>query len=60
MAKFVAFLRGINAGGNKKVPMKELKEVFENHGFEEIKTLLATGNVNFNGTVANTKNIPIL
>jgi uncharacterized protein (DUF1697 family) len=46
MNKYVAFLRGINVGGIK-VPMKELKDAFENLGFKSIKTFLQTGNVVF-------------
>jgi uncharacterized protein (DUF1697 family) len=47
MAKYVAFLRGINVGGNKKVPMAKLKSVLEEFGFKNVRTLLASGNVIF-------------
>lgn len=47
-SRYVAFLRGINVGGNKKVPMAELKTLMERHGFSEVKTLLASGNICFN------------
>ena len=47
MQKYVAFLRGINVGGNKKVPMAELKKVLEKIGLKNVKTLLASGNVVF-------------
>ncbi|MGE0930875.1 DUF1697 domain-containing protein [Peijinzhouia sedimentorum] len=47
MTKFVAFLRGINVGGNHKVPMQELKDILLNMGFENIITLLNSGNVIF-------------
>ncbi|MFC2187829.1 DUF1697 domain-containing protein [Fulvivirgaceae bacterium LMO-SS25] len=47
MAKFIAFLRGINVGGNHKVPMQELKDILLNMGFENIITLLNSGNVIF-------------
>ena len=47
MQKYVAFLRGINVGGNKKVPMAELKKVIEKIGLKNVKTLLASGNVVF-------------
>ncbi len=53
MGKYVAFLRGINVGGNKKVPMVKLKRTFENLGFENVRTLLASGNVIFEGKRAN-------
>jgi uncharacterized protein (DUF1697 family) len=45
--KYVALLRGINVGGNKKVPMAELKKAFELLGFIDVKTLLNSGNVVF-------------
>ncbi|MEK7673204.1 MAG: DUF1697 domain-containing protein [Patescibacteria group bacterium] len=45
--KYLALLRGINVGGNKKVPMAELKKMFENLKFKNVKTLLNTGNVVF-------------
>ncbi|HLG03875.1 MAG TPA: DUF1697 domain-containing protein [Bacteroidia bacterium] len=46
-AKFVALLRGINVGGNKMVPMAELKKLLEKSGYKNVKTLLASGNVVF-------------
>lgn len=47
--KYVALLRGINIGGHKKVPMKELKKALEKEGFLNVKTLLNSGNVVFEG-----------
>lgn len=47
MIKQVAFLRGINVGGHNPVPMDALKKAFESLGFENVKTLLASGNVLF-------------
>lgn len=47
MNKFAAFLRGINVGGNKIIPMAELKKTFEESGFKNVKTILASGNVVF-------------
>ncbi len=46
-AAFVAFLRGINVGGNKIVKMEDLRKAFESMGFGNVKTLLASGNVIF-------------
>ncbi len=45
--RYVAFLRGINVGGNKPVKMEELRRAFESSGFEDVKTVLASGNVVF-------------
>ena len=44
---YLAFLLGINVGGNRKVPMGELRIVFEKFGFTNVKTLLNSGNVLF-------------
>jgi len=46
-AAYVAFLRGINVGGQKLIKMSELKAAFESAGFRKAKTLLASGNVLF-------------
>jgi uncharacterized protein (DUF1697 family) len=45
--KYVALLRGINVGGNRKVPMAELKRVFEQCGFSEVTTYINSGNIIF-------------
>ncbi len=45
MPAYVAFLRGINVGGNKTIPMAKLKALFEALGFQAVKTLLNSGNV---------------
>lgn len=47
--RYVALLRGINVGGNNKVPMKELKECFEHAGFDQVKTYINSGNIVFEG-----------
>lgn len=46
---YILLLRGINVGGNKKVPMAELKELLTKEGFTEIKTILNSGNALFKG-----------
>jgi uncharacterized protein (DUF1697 family) len=45
--KYVALLRGINVGGNRKVPMASLKLSFEEMGFTNVKTFINSGNVIF-------------
>lgn len=50
---YAAFLRGINVGGNKKVPMAQLKTTLEHMGFTDVKTLLASGNVTLTGKKEN-------
>ena len=45
MATHIALLRGINVGGNKMVPMAELRAALARLGFDDVRTLLASGNV---------------
>ena len=47
MISYAAFLRGINVGGHKTVPMEKLKKAFEALRFKNVQTLLASGNVVF-------------
>ena len=44
---FVALLRGINLGGHKIVKMDPLRKMFEELGFEDVKTYIQSGNVVF-------------
>lgn len=48
--KYVALLRGINVGGNRKVPMADLKACLEQAGFSNVKTYIQSGNVLFEST----------
>jgi len=50
MTQFAAFIRGINVGGNKLLPMSELKAACESAGLTEVRTFLQSGNVLFNST----------
>ena len=43
----IALLRGINVGGNKKLPMADLRAFIENIGFKDARTLLQSGNLVF-------------
>lgn len=45
--KYVALLRGINVGGNNKVPMAELRETVGRIGGEDVRTYINSGNVIF-------------
>lgn len=47
---FVALLRGINLGAKNKVDMKSLKVLFEEMGYENVRTYIQTGNVIFDNT----------
>lgn len=52
MIMYVALLRGINVG-LKQVKVAELKKAFEELGFENVETLLASGNVVFEAKGGN-------
>lgn len=45
---YIAILRGINVSGQKKINMKELKDLLGTLGFDAIKTYIHSGNVVFN------------
>lgn len=47
--RYIAFLRGINVGGHHKVPMALLRKEMENLDFENVETLLNSGNIIFDG-----------
>ena len=47
MNTHVAFLRGINVGGNTMVSMKDLAAICTHIGFENVRTYLNSGNVIF-------------
>jgi uncharacterized protein (DUF1697 family) len=45
MATQVVLLRGINVGAHNRVPMGELREHLSGLGYEDVRTLLQSGNV---------------
>lgn len=45
--QYIALLRGINVGGNHKVEMKKLRELFESLGYTNIQTYINSGNIIF-------------
>ena len=47
MPKYIAFLRAINVGGHHTVKMDFLRHLFESHGFSNVETFIASGNVVF-------------
>jgi uncharacterized protein (DUF1697 family) len=49
MGHYVALLRGINVGGQRRVPMAELRAVAEELGLTGVRTLIASGNLVFAG-----------
>ena len=45
--RYIALLRGINVGGQKKIKMIDLKNMFESLRFKNVKTYIQSGNVIF-------------
>lgn len=45
--RYIALLRGINVGGQKKIKMIDLKNMFESLNFINVKTYIQSGNVIF-------------
>jgi uncharacterized protein (DUF1697 family) len=55
MQTYICLLRGINVGGNNKLPMKELVTVLEGLGLTNVKTYIQSGNVVFQSARTDTK-----
>ena len=53
MNAFISMLRGINVGGQKKIRMVELANLYESLGLVNVKTYVQSGNVVFNSTKSN-------
>jgi uncharacterized protein (DUF1697 family) len=47
--RYVAFLRAVNVGG-RRVSMDRLRGIFEELGFDDVSTYIASGNVLFQGS----------
>jgi uncharacterized protein (DUF1697 family) len=56
MKKYIAFLRAINVGGHN-VKMDYLKSLFEEIGFSNVETFIASGNVIFETSKKDRKKI---
>jgi uncharacterized protein (DUF1697 family) len=58
MTRYAAFLRGVNLG-KRTVRSAELRAAFEAMGFENVKTLLASGNVLFDAKASRSLKLRI-
>lgn len=47
MTTYIGLLRGVNVGGNKKLPMADLRALMEALGLKHPRTLLQSGNIVF-------------
>jgi len=50
---YIALLRGINVGGQKKVPMLELRQLLSESGLKNVQTYIQSGNVVFQSSEEN-------
>jgi uncharacterized protein (DUF1697 family) len=55
MARLVALLRGINLGSKRRVPMADLRELLAELGYEDVRTVLQSGNIIFTGPKAKAR-----
>lgn len=55
-SRYVAFLRGINLG-KRRPPMTQLKALFEEMGFGDVATFIASGNVIFSSAMRDTQKL---
>lgn len=56
--KYVMLLRGVNVGGNRRVPMAQLRELLTSWGFTDVATYLNSGNAIFSSySIPNTVQI---
>jgi uncharacterized protein (DUF1697 family) len=53
MSKYISILRGINVGGNRKVPMADLKVAYQTADFQNVQTYIQSGNVVFDSEETN-------
>jgi uncharacterized protein (DUF1697 family) len=53
MNTYIALLRGINVGGNNKLPMRELVLLLEGLGLQNVKTYIQSGNIVFQSEEAD-------
>lgn len=45
--RYLALFRGINAGGKNSVKMQELRELFLELGFKDVRSYIQSGNIVF-------------
>lgn len=57
MTSYLALLRGINVGGANKVPMRDLRALLEDLGYENVRTYLQSGNVLLDGRSATSRKL---
>ncbi|MGB5435984.1 MAG: DUF1697 domain-containing protein [Maribacter sp.] len=54
---YIAFLRGINVGGHKKIKMADLRSLMENIGFHDVLTYIQSGNLIFKSDIPDHRDV---
>lgn len=57
MIKYIAFLRGINVGGQKKIKMADLRLSLEKTGFKNVSTYIQSGNILLESPIKDVRTI---
>jgi uncharacterized protein (DUF1697 family) len=60
MTVYISMLRGINVGGHKTIKMPDLVALYESLGFQHILTYVQSGNVIFDTSERDAREIPNL
>jgi uncharacterized protein (DUF1697 family) len=60
MPAYIALLRGVNVGGHRSVAMSDLRDLGAALGFEDVRTLLQSGNLVFRTRKKATKELEAL
>lgn len=47
MTTYIALLRGVNVGGSARIAMQDLRALFTDMGYDDVRTYLQSGNVVF-------------
>ncbi len=59
MNTYIALFRGINVGGHNKLLMKDLRELMEDLGYQNVDTYIQTGNVVFQTEDSDKQNLSV-
>ncbi len=57
MKTYLVLLRGVNVGGKNILPMKELKNMLEQQGYQAVNTYIQSGNIVLQATKLNSQTI---
>lgn len=55
--KYISVLRGINVGGKRLLPMKDLKHILYDNGLKNITTYIQSGNLVFDSKITDSHQI---